>query len=99
MDSNAHSTLYGPDQNQQGTDLEDFLFRHGLNVENVGTVPTFQTSARSSSIDVTLTGDLSTAISGWKVETQFNGSDHNTVMFDLRRGFEYVPTSRPWDRA
>ena len=79
VDTNAHSTLYGPDQNPRGTNFEDFLFRHGLHVENVGTTPTFQTSVRSSSIDVTLTLDLSTATSNWKVNTRYNGSDHNTA--------------------
>ena len=92
LDSNSHSTLYGPDQNPRGTDLEDFLFRHGLHVENMGDVPTFQTSVCSSYIDVTLTRDLPTAISNWRVDTRYNGSDHNTVMFDLGLGFEYVPS-------
>ena len=81
IDSNLHSTLYGPDQNPRGTDFEDFLFRHGLHVENGGTTPTFQTSLRSSFIDVTLTRDLPTSISSWTVDTRFNGSDHKTVMF------------------
>ena len=91
--------IYGPDQNPRGTDLEDFLFRHGLHVENRGTTPTFQNSVRSSFIDVTLTRDLPTATSGWMVDTRFNGSDNNTVVFSLALGFEYVPSSRPWDRA
>ena len=91
--------IYGPDQNPRGTDLEVFLFRHGLHVENRGTTPTFQTSVRSSFIDVTLTRDLPTAISGCTVDTRFNGLDHNTVVFSLALGFEYVPSSRPWGRA
>ena len=96
---NAHSTLYGPDQNPRGTDLEDFIFRHGLHAENCGTTPTFQTSQRSSFIDVTLMRDLPSSISGWTVDTRFNGSNNNTVTFGLALGFEYVPSSRPWDRA
>ena len=79
VDSNAHSTLYGPDQNSRGTEFEDFLFRHGLHVENVGDVPTFQTSLRHSHIDVTLTCDLPVAISDWTVDSAYNGSDHNTI--------------------
>ena len=45
MDSNAHSTMYSPDQNARGTEVGGLLFRHGLRVENVGHTPTFQTSS------------------------------------------------------
>ena len=99
MDSNAHSTVYGPDQNSRGTEFEDLLFRQGLHVENVGDVPTFQTSLRQSHIDVTLTRDLLVAISNWTVDTDYNGSDHNTISFDVGLGFELVPSSRPWGKA
>ena len=73
VDSNAQSTIFGPDQNPRGTEFEELLFRHGLHVENVGEVPTFQTSLRQSHIDVTLTRDLPVAISGWRVDTAYNG--------------------------
>ena len=99
VDSNAHSTLYGPDQNPRGTEFEELLFRHGLHIENVGEVPTFQTSLCRSHIDVTLTRNLPVAISGWRVDTAHNGSDHNTVLFEVGLGFELVPSSRPWHKA
>ena len=88
VNSNAHSTLYGPDQNPRGMEFEELLFRHGLHVENVGEVPTFQTSLRLSHIDVTLTRNLPVAISGWRVDTAYNGSDHNSVLFEVGLGFE-----------
>ena len=69
VDSNAHSNLYGPDQNPRGTEFEELLFRHNLHVENVGDVPTFQISLCQSHIDVTLTRNLPVAISGWRVDT------------------------------
>ena len=97
VDSNAHSTIFRPDQNPRGTEFEDF--RHGLHVENVGEVPTFQTSLRQSHSDVTLTRNLPVAISGWRVDTSYNGSDHNTIHFDVGLGFELVPSSRPWHKA
>ena len=99
VDSNSHSTLYGPDQNSRGMDFEELIFRHGLRVENIGQTPTFQTSLCNSCIDVTLTRDSHAAVSTWRVDTRFNGSDHNTVLYDLQLGFEFVPSTRPWDRA
>ena len=42
VDTNAHSVLYGPDNNPRGDILEEFLFEEGLQVENDTNVPTFQ---------------------------------------------------------
>ena len=80
-------------------EFEELLFRHGLHVENVGKVPTFQTSLRRSHIDVTLTRNLLVAISRWRVDTAYNGSVHNSVLFEVELGFELVPSSRPWHKA
>ena len=43
MDANAHSDLFGPDQNRRGDKLEEVIIRHNLNVENLGMQPTFET--------------------------------------------------------
>ena len=42
-DSNAYSTLYGPDMNHRGELMEEFILENGLMVENMGTTPTFAT--------------------------------------------------------
>ena len=58
IDSNAHSTLYGPDNNARGDDMEDFILRHAFQVENIGQVPTFEVRRANTNvathIDVTL---------------------------------------------
>ena len=58
IDSNAHSTLFGPDNNSRGNAFEDFVIQYGLNVENMGTTPTFETKRGDkiirTHIDVTL---------------------------------------------
>ena len=41
MDSNCHSTLFGPDSNPRGKKLEEAIAAHNLTVENIGHVPTF----------------------------------------------------------
>ena len=87
MDSNAHSVLYGPDSNPRGEELENFILEHGLMVENVGMRPTFQAKRKTCTIathiDVTLSRGLSGVIKSWEVNLDFNGSDHNTILFRL----------------
>ena len=58
MDSNAHSVLFGKESNSRGEELEDFIIRNSLMVENVGTEPMFEVARANgpimSTIDVTL---------------------------------------------
>ena len=103
VDSNAHSSLYGPDTNHRGTAFEDFILQYGLGVENVGTTPTFQTRRRDrligTHIDVTLTRGLKTRIQNWRVNTEYNASDHNTVQFEVEHRSPEPELIRPWSRA
>ena len=106
MDSNAHSVLYGPDSNPRGEELENFILEHGLMVENVGMRPTFQAKRKTCTIathiDVTLSRGLSGVIKNWEVNLDFNGSDHNTILFrmedqcDTRREKVRVWDSTNW---
>ena len=41
LDSNCHSTLFGPDTNSRGRKFEEAIASHNLNVENIGHTPTF----------------------------------------------------------
>ena len=76
MDSNAHSTLYGPDSNRRGEMLEEFIINNSLHIENIGTSPTFEAFRRegliTSVIDVTLTKGLKEDVVGWKVCREYN---------------------------
>ena len=81
MDTNAHSTLYGPDDNDRGVELEQFLVGAGLWVENRGNTPTFQTIRAESFIDVTATKGVQ--IYDWLVDTSYNASDHNSILFRM----------------
>ena len=62
MDTNCHSNLFGEDTNKRGRDFEDFVIENALAIENVGTVPTFETiragKRMATCIDVTLTRDI-----------------------------------------
>ena len=85
MDSNSHSELYGYSTNKRGEDLEDFIFSNNLRVENTGKIPTFESHIGKTIIDVTLTYDLPLLMLGWKVDREYNGSDHNTITASLGR--------------
>ena len=98
MDSNAHSVLFGPTENERGRYLDQFIAENNLWVENCGNTPTFQTLIAESFIDVTLTKDL--RINNWRVSTEYNASDHNTILFSIDQVLA-VPSRdiRPWKQA
>ena len=103
IDTNAHSTLYGPSNNARGNAFEDFVMQYGLRIENEGTVPTFQTMRGNKQIethiDVTISRGLSTRIIDWRVCTEYNASDHNTILFGVESGKPEPEIVRPWAKA
>ena len=82
MDSNAHSTLWGKDNNKRGEQLEEFMFGNGLRLENVGTRPTFQARGTETTIDITLTLNLD-LVRDWRVSDVATLSDHMQIEFEL----------------
>ena len=98
MDTNAHSSLYGPSTNKRGEKMEEFILTNFLNVENRGDTPTFQSSRYSTFIDVTLSRGLP-GVRDWRVDTSFNGSDHNSILYSVKHTMEEVPSTRPWAKA
>ena len=100
VDSNSHSEMFGPDTNARGRDLEDVVFRYGLTVENRGQTPTFQTTIARTCVDITLTRGLSAGcVHNWRVDCNYNASDHNSIRFGLDLSFERIPPTRPWAKA
>ena len=98
MDSNAHSSLYSlAISDQRGSDLEDFILTHDLDIANIAHVPTFQTVRAQSVIDITLTKDI--YIHDWHVDTEYNASDHNTIVFSIEVEPVQPRETRCWDKA
>ena len=62
MDSNCHSTLFGPDTNPRGKKLEEAIAGHNLTIENLGHVPTFHGGTAKTCIDVTISKRLLSSI-------------------------------------
>lgn len=87
VDTNSHSTLFGPTNNTRGNDLEDVILTHGLAVENRGTTPTFEIMRGNkmvrTHIDATLSRDLPVPVTDWRVDRNYNASDHNTITFTI----------------
>ena len=89
MDSNAHSTLYGLETNKRGEDLEDIIFQYNLEVVNVLGTCTFEAyrgdTRIATCIDVTLTCNLTQPVKRWRTDSNFNGSDHRTILFEMEQ--------------
>ena len=85
MDSNCHSVIYGLETNSRGEKQEEFLAETGLEVENIGKEPTYESRGNSTRIDITLTKGLRYDILDWEVDRRYNALDHNTIKFRIGR--------------
>ena len=103
LDSNAHSGLFGPQpNNRRGDAMEDFILTNGLLVHNQGSIPTFEVvrgqTIASSFIDVTLSLGVD-YLYDWHVSRAFNGSDHNSIHFQIPVAPLPFKDVRPWKTA
>ena len=102
-DTNSHTTLFGPDSNRRGVNLEELILNDGLRVENIGMMPTYETIRGNklirTCIDATLSRDLEGKITSWSVDNEYNGSDHNTVLFKLSHQAEDKKEERNWNEG
>ena len=99
MDSNCHSTLYGPTNNARGDKLEIIIANHNLKVENIGMDPTYESRGAATCIDVTLTRNIHQSIMNWEVDRGYNASDHNTITYELKQDFMKIPKTWKWHKA
>ena len=99
MDSNCHSVIYGLETNSRGEKLEEFLAETGIEVENVGKEPTYESRGNSTRIDITLTRGLKCEVLDWEVDRRYNGSDHNTITFKIGRDKIILPKTWKWHKA
>ena len=100
-DSNAHNTLYGFKTDRRGKDFVRLLTNNDLVISNQGKNPTFDTlrggKPYKSVIDITASFQVD--IQNWRVDKQYNGSDHNSIRFNIQFS-ERPPTfGRRWSKA
>ena len=98
-DSNAHHTDWGWSTNDRGRQLEALIDNYGLVIHNQGKVPTFDCNRGKSIIDITLSNRFPLKIENWRVNRKFNGSDHNTIMYQLVTDLVEIPAHRNYDKA
>ena len=96
-DTNYHSSLFGPSTNKRGEQLELFIAKYKLNVENNSHIPTYESRGAETCIDVTLTARLGVSTADWEVNREYNGSDHNSIKYKLKVCLLYTSPS-PRDR-
>ena len=99
MDSNCHSTLFGPKQNERGHLFDRLIANNDLSIENVGHDPTNESRGARTCIDATLSRHLHRAIKGWEVDRSYNGSDHNTIAFRVETDVIEIPAIWQWHKA
>ena len=99
IDSNCHSILYGLETNQRGEKLEEFIAEANLIIENIGREPTYESRGRQTRIDITVSRDLKLGIKNWRVDRDYNGSDHNTILFEIEQDVVYLPKKWKWHKA
>ena len=65
----------------------------------VGRDYTFECATGKSVIDVTFSHNLKVKLDNWRVCKAFNGSDHNTIRFELKVDTIEIPPHRPYETA
>ena len=74
-------------------------FNLHLVIHNRGRLPTYECKLGSSIIDVTMSSRLPMRVDNWRVNRSFNGSDHNTIQFQLVIDKIELPEHRNYDKA
>ena len=98
-DTNAHLTDWGLETNERGKQLESLIDSYGLTIHNRGKLPTYECKLGSSIIDVTMTCRLPLKLENWRVNRKFNGSDHNTISYQLKTDIIEIPPYRNYSTA
>ena len=98
-DTNAHHTDWGLETNERGRQLEAIIDSFGLVIHNKGKIPTYESKLGKSVIDVTMSSRLPLKIDNWRVNRTFNGSDHNTILYQLKTDIIELPPYRDYSRA
>ena len=103
MDCNGHSSLWGCEEdNARGEAVEDFILMNGLEVHNIGAVPTFETIRARSIVDITLTNltaSRTELLGEWKVEEGVaSHSDHKIISYTLGKAILTRKEVRNWKK-
>ena len=98
-DTNSHSKIWGNETNARGKKWEELIETEHLLVHNQGRIPTFESMNGKSIIDVTLRYRLPYTLENWRVLRSYNGTDHNTIHYNLKGMQIEIPAHRLYHKA
>ena len=98
-DTNSHSQIWGNMNNRRGKEWNEFIEDESLLVHNVGKIPTYESKIGKSIIDVTISYRLPVNLVNWRVLRNYNGTDHNTIKYNLERTEVKIHTYRQYGKA
>ena len=99
VDTNSHHKLWGNTNNNRGVKWSNLIEEEKLLVHNKGRVPTYESKLGKSIIDVTLSKNLKWEVTNWRVLRSYNGTDHNSIHFNLERVMITIPEHRQYNKA
>ena len=97
-DTNCHSSLFGPDQNKRGDELDELIFEFGLTVHNRCHTPTYRRYNASTCVDATFSLNLHNTVTHWEVDPSFNASDHSLITFNYENTTFIPERHRNWNK-
>ena len=70
-----------------------------MHIENNSHIPTYESRGAATCIDITLTARLGLSVQSWEVNRDFNGSDHNSIEFNLNIDKVIIEPQWIWSQA
>ena len=98
-DTNSHSKIWGTETNNRGKKWNMLIEDEGLMVHNRGRIPTFESEIGKSIIDVTLSFNLKWELDNWRVLRSYNGTDHNSIHYNIKEAKIEIPKHRNYSKA
>ena len=98
-ETNCHSSIFGPTTNKRGEQLELFIVRYKLHVENNSHIPRYESRGAATCIDITLTARLGASVMDWQVNKAFNSSNHNSIEYKLEADMFTIEPQWLWAKA
>ena len=103
-DLNSHSEIWGCEEtNSRGSDVEDLLNIHNLNLLNEGSTPTYTRGAETATIiNLTITNQTllrTRTISEWHVDEEASLSDHKYLQYKLEKAQTKTREIRQLDKV
>lgn len=101
FDSNSHHTQYGFKTDERGQQFLDLALEHSLQIWNTPQKPTFDTLRAGARLRLVIdfTTSYKVQVCDWRVDPSYNGSDHNSLLFNIPFSPAQSSHGRKWSKA